>query len=650
MGSWKIIVIMILFTICAAIVTLALIVNREINYYEKINNENRDTLINEYDITAETKTKPTLYEEYHIPVDDGTVGSKYGDTYFTNALNWEKVNYEDDKYFGYYYQISGLKNKEIERKVNDKLKNSALEYADLAYNELVEYDKKEKNDRNMYENYINHMKYINGEALRVYNGDKYNYTSGWKAYFDQCIAASFSNVICVATGAFSEEYPENYLSARTEDIYLNLDLNTGEEIHFEDLFCKDADIISSIRNTLYHKLPIRESFKYETRKVEYNPGEYYDESYNERYEEVDVIKLEKLIKKFKYTKELSFYFTNKDFGLHIDDMFFYIDYESLEGKIAIYNRFATKFSLFENENLSHELLCYKDYYGDNSVLYSGVDKNTDGIIYSFELYYPGYDGSKEKAKILELGINSLKNIIEKEKNILLSLKNNDEIIYCTKTFILEEKYSDFTQRNSFSGLSDYAERFIELTNLNRRLYFFSENSSTILKFSKEEFENGGVHNYYNKRYLCDLDWNRYGKEFEDYSNEHAVRYSDAKMNEWEKTINTNYSIERGQELINNKETLIYILNNGEEDLNEYLNLVCEVLKKRILSNDPNNQTPINDLNIDNLEIENDLIKYRYHSKKYNVNTYVTFSFLYEDYYIFNKLYKLYPILDYTGVT
>ena len=146
--------------------------------------------------------------EYHQNVNDNAPGAKLNDYYDENDLKWTKLNYQDEYIDVEYYQISGLKNKTIEKQINEKIRKSALEQAN------AKYDSQTKN----------------------------------KVKIKQYKMSSFANVISISN--IESDY--NLI----DNTYINIDLNTGKELKIEDLFTKDADILGIIRGSFYRLMGI----------------------------------------------------------------------------------------------------------------------------------------------------------------------------------------------------------------------------------------------------------------------------------------------------------------------------------------------------------------------------------------------------------
>ena len=362
----------------------------------KLNDKNE-----EYDYN---NSKITLYPQYHQNIEDGVTGVSLEDTFYKNALLWKKHFYEDDEWAGYYYQIEGLKNKEVQDIVNQKLLNSALKYTKSSKESNVYIDKQRQLYR--YDSYDNTFYtlddyFYESPENTALNQDEKNY----KKYFNQLILSSFSNVICVATSHFSgmkEGYfSNNYYQYRQFDEYLNIDLNTGNDLRYESIFTEDADLKSMLSHILYPE-KVKEDVPWQGYDWEEDEEE---EQEQETLDLADTIngpkmnEIEKIINKLDYTDEVEFAFTPSQFIIHIGDYFcirdFYEDESDFNSStfnknnfypyVAIFKRYLSNESLYENDKLSVKFKI-KDYYKndyDRVVMADEIDNGKQVLYYNY---------------------------------------------------------------------------------------------------------------------------------------------------------------------------------------------------------------------------------------------------------------------------
>lgn len=270
----------------------------------------------------ENPTQPSIVqpEQNRKQADDAKYGiTKYSDTYDENDLKIVTYVDVDGNVAAYeqtylapegntrveFIQIEGLKNKDIQSKVNDKLKKAAYE---------------------------------------IKSNNTYEY-----------ITANFGNILSVNISGYDEQ--DNWLRGG-----INIDLTTGEDIKFEDVFVSSATINSYITAGLYKTLAWNEKNEKAT-----------DENYMEDFDmdKIQIADFEdkslKVIKDYqKAVKEGKINFNISPSGVSIYDLidknivknqylnYIDIDFANKKEEIAIYKRFLKNESIFENNNLGQK--------------------------------------------------------------------------------------------------------------------------------------------------------------------------------------------------------------------------------------------------------------------------------------------------------
>ena len=179
-----------IFSILCIIITFLLIIYDNIDIKEK---------------EEETKQEETVVEKDVSGVD-------FNGKYNQNDLIINSKNYSEDKIEIEYYQIEGLKNKEIQNIVNKKIEDTAL---------------------NIYKNDISDINFV--ENISVVT----------------TIRGNFANTLSMYISYYAKE------SGNSDEFYngfktLNFDLTTGEEITIDKLFTSDAPIEDILRNAVYY--------------------------------------------------------------------------------------------------------------------------------------------------------------------------------------------------------------------------------------------------------------------------------------------------------------------------------------------------------------------------------------------------------------
>lgn len=252
-------------------------------------------------------------------------------TYDENAIVFTKVDYEEGIVKGYYQQISGLKNKEVQEKINQKLKNS------------------------VFEGLNSKLETVEAEKVEIY----------------QYVNANFANVISVSGNiaiTLKEKNKDGWPVYENETFNLNLKLKDGEELEFEELFTTDADILEIVKDEIYEDL------------VWISKWEGLSEnSWEQLVTEVDERELRNRLNQFITQKEKDFWFTPKMIIVSSEDSILSIDMEKCYEDIAIYNRFLEEESLYEDDTIGKKDIVTLAIYHNYGVVYEISGQKADNF-------------------------------------------------------------------------------------------------------------------------------------------------------------------------------------------------------------------------------------------------------------------------------
>ena len=268
-------------------------------------------------------------EEKNKSNHERVIGTKKNQKYNQNDL---KIIYQDTNYEGLEYKtlrINGLKNKEIENKINKELE----EIEDEIRKKLVSASGEQEN-----------------------------------AYLSSNVNANYSNILSVTF--YGSKSDSNYVPQINIEKFLNYDLTTGNKIKLEDLFLPGTDIDLYAQNDIY-KQKLHDSFS--KKNIFFNPD--YCQSGELQYvlDEVDEIDFIKQYNKYKNSKK-DFYLTTTGIGIsyskdgNYGDV--YIKYMDCLDNLVVYTKFLTKESIFERDDIG-----LKDLYVCSSV----VDQNDQSV-------------------------------------------------------------------------------------------------------------------------------------------------------------------------------------------------------------------------------------------------------------------------------
>lgn len=268
-------------------------------------------------------------EEKNKSNHERVIGTKKNQKYNQNDL---KIIYQDTNYECLEYKtlrINGLKNKEIENKINKEL-------------EEIEDDIRKK--------------------LVSASGEQEN------AYLSSNVNANYSNILSVTF--YGSKSDSKYVSQINIEKFLNYDLTTGNKIKLEDLFLPGTDIDLYAQNDIY-KQKLYDSFS--KKNIFFNPDYWQSGELQYVLDEVDEIDFIKQYNKYKNSKK-DFYITTTGIGIYYSkdgnygDV--YIKYKDCLDNLVVYTKFLTKESIFERDDIG-----LKDLYVCSSV----VDQNDQSV-------------------------------------------------------------------------------------------------------------------------------------------------------------------------------------------------------------------------------------------------------------------------------
>ena len=355
-------------------------------------------------------------------------------TYNQNDLKIEEKSITQEKVEIRYAQINGLKDKKVEEKINKEIEKAAL---------------------NCYKKQVKDL----DKVINVY-------VSMWNA-------ANFANTVSFELSyiAKTDDYSDDYYQGLQT---LNYDLNTGNHVTIEQIFTADAPIENILRKSIYYDLV--------SRKVEDNlSGDLVVSDYGNIEEEIlEIINLYKKgkITEFSYSPmQINlFYKENEIVSIKMEDFAEYI---------AIYNRFLSEQSLFENEDIGEKNLYtltrrYNDIY-----YYTNYQKEANYFI-DISIDFQSIDNDEFAKKVVQQKIDGIEKEIENIKQEVLKNSNNFYILnYYISIYTGEEWSTKQILTNCYERGNVY-----EMT-----VHDFEENiEPIIIKYNRRD-ENGGIPDY-----------------------------------------------------------------------------------------------------------------------------------------------------------
>ena len=399
----KIIIAMIIFLAISVGITTGLILIKNSTTNDKvIPNDNNNLNV--------TRTN------YRQNINDDTPGIDLYETYDDNSIIWEQIKIDEGTIIGEYYQIKGLKDKEVEEKINKILENELLAKA-------KEYEKREDVEKI----WINQYKYASfANVISTYNS------------------------IAVSLTEKDEHGYNKYLDI--PNTYTNLELITGNKIKFEELFTKNADILSIIKEKIYENLAWSEYSNNINWDEQYDPEIFESLSKNIA---IDEDKYIQLIQKFKTTEEIKFYFNPISIYVDFEDEFMQINMKDCYNDIAIYNRFLTQKTIYESNDIGRKnIINLTIKYGEEDIVFEEMGFIEDNLYVDITIYnsYYGDETYKEKAqdKCLEEIKKRLDSKIEFAKD-----NPNKKMYYFETANIANDTYWNESTITIYHGFETY---------------------------------------------------------------------------------------------------------------------------------------------------------------------------------------------------
>lgn len=323
--------------------------------------------------------------------DEGISGINLKGTYNQNDLIIEEKSLTQDKIEIRYMQISGLKNKSVENKINKEIEQRAL---------------------SCYKEKIKNMDEVINISVGMWN------------------ASSFANTI-----SFELSYVAK-IDDNDDGFYkgvqgINYDLNTGEKIEFEKLFTSDVPIKDVLRKATYYSL-------ISNRTEDNLAGELIVSDYGDI--EDSMLEIINLYEKGKITE---FYYTPMNITIcYKDNETITINMEEFSKYIAIYNRYLTNESIFENNDIGIKNIYTLTRRYNNVYYYTNYQKE-DNYFIDISIDFQSTDDDEFAKNIIQDKIQKIEKEIEKVKQKVSEKPNEFYILnYYINIYTGQEKSTE----------------------------------------------------------------------------------------------------------------------------------------------------------------------------------------------------------------
>ena len=265
-----------------------------------------------------------------------------------------------------------------------------------------------------------------------------------------------------------------------ENIQLNYRLDTGEKIKFEELFIDSANIKSILSQSVYISL-VRELAQEEILK-----GDMMDvnmKSKNYGYIEDETFKVLSLYNK-NGISDFTFSVRSINFTIKGYKTYFEIVMPDFYSDIAIYNRFKSTKSLYENSNIGNKdlLVFMSSYRGD----YSIFEEYSDNMF--VDVFFFGYKDYEGNYELPEAEVEKIIADFEKELDGYKKEagKNPNKAYFYTGTIYISKNKEE-----------NKAEVSVDITRYEMSKSFYSSDFKTVLgKAYAYKIEGGGIMTIY----------------------------------------------------------------------------------------------------------------------------------------------------------
>ena len=355
-------------------------------------------------------------------------------TYNQNDIVFEEKSITQEKVEIRYLQISGLKNKNVQDKINREIEQTAI---------------------NCYKDEVKDLE----EIINIQVGM-------WEA-------ASFANTI-----SFELSYTAK-IDDNDDGFYqgfqgINYDLNTGEEITIDKIFTSDAPIENILRQSIYYTLVAN-------RTEDNLAGDLVVSDYGNIEDEVAEI-----IHIFKKGKLTEFYYTPTHVNIYYkDNQIITIDMEEFAEYIAIYSRYLANESIYEANDIGIKNL-YTLTRRYNDVYYYTNYQNEDNYFIDISIDFQSTEDDEFAKKLLQNKISDIEKEIEKLKQKVSENPNKFYILnYYISIYTGEEWSMKQTLTNCYERGNSYS----------MSVHDFEENIEPIIIEYNRQDESGGLPDY-----------------------------------------------------------------------------------------------------------------------------------------------------------
>lgn len=389
---------LIIFAIICIAITCACIYMTLENRKQNTNDESTENTVQEETVSKEKPQYKTLKLTDKAKL-NGITENNEEESYGEVVYYYEYNNSSEHKLEIDYVQISGLKDRNVQARINQRIKDKV--------DELKE------------------------ECLPLVDDDSVN-----TMWINASLWGSFADVISIRIESYvhyADNEEEYYYDSKT--CGLNFSLATGDEIKLKDLFWDDSPIKTILSQSAYRELARNYAFESDVPEWDMN------------FEKIDYSAVESKVYNFmyKYNKnpDIEFYFSPSDICIPYDKTtIISVDMAEFYEYIAIYSKYLASKNLYEDTDKQREFYVFSSYGMVDEDYEKESGMKADNVYYRIYNYDDLEDKSDEFEKALQ---ESYRSIIKKINEYVKTFKEDKD-----NGYIIEGYYSA-------SDVSEYSE-------------------------------------------------------------------------------------------------------------------------------------------------------------------------------------------------
>lgn len=391
-------------------------------------------LIVYHNIDIEEKYENNKQEEVAVNVEKDILGIDLKGTYNQNDLIIEEKAITQEKIEIRYLQISGLKDKTVQEKINSEIEQIAI---------------------NCYKEEVKDLNQVINIQVGMWEASNFANTISFELSYTAKIDDD------------DDGYYQGFLG-------LNYDLNTGNKITMEKIFTADAPIENILRKSAYHSL-------LPNRTEDNLAGEFVVSDYGNIEDE-----MAEFVKLYKEGKITEFYYTPMNVNIYYkENQVITINMENFAEYIALYSRYLNEESIFENNDIGIKNL-YTLTRRYNDVYYYTNYQNEANYFIDISIDYQSTSDDEFAKKIIKNKIIEIEKEIEKVKEKVNENPNNFYILnYYISVYTGKEISIQQTLTSCFESGNSY------IMDVND----FKQNIEPIIIEYNRKNENGGLPDY-----------------------------------------------------------------------------------------------------------------------------------------------------------